>query len=309
MHLSGNISINITVDWGDSSSNVYTTSGQKSHTYAAAGTYPVIITGSLAGGVAATGVRFYRTGFPPYTSNKILSTTAITSVTGINLVNEMFYNSQISSIPSKMFQNCSISVAGQPFYATFYGCTNLTAAGIPADLFQYASNLTSSAFGSIFAQCTGLTTVPEDLFKYNTELGLDCFTGTFSGCSNISTIPVGLFQYNTKNTEFRDTFRNCDAITSIPADLFKFNVLTQSFNSTFNSCSLLASIPATLFDSQKTTATNFSYCFDNCTSLAGNAPTLWDSGQWTAVTTYTGCFRYAEGLSNYASIPNDWKGL
>lgn len=39
--------VNVVVDWGDTSSDTYTTTGEKTHTYTTAGTYNVIITGNL----------------------------------------------------------------------------------------------------------------------------------------------------------------------------------------------------------------------------------------------------------------------
>ncbi|MDD2550764.1 MAG: hypothetical protein PHD00_11785 [Bacteroidales bacterium] len=39
--------VNVTVDWGDGSSNTYTTAGNKNHTYATEGVYTVEISGSL----------------------------------------------------------------------------------------------------------------------------------------------------------------------------------------------------------------------------------------------------------------------
>jgi len=41
--------VNVVVDWGDSTSDTYTTSGNKTHTYAAEGEYTVEISGSLTG--------------------------------------------------------------------------------------------------------------------------------------------------------------------------------------------------------------------------------------------------------------------
>jgi surface protein len=41
--------VNALVDWGDSTSDAYTTAGNKSHTYAAGGVYTVTVTGSVTG--------------------------------------------------------------------------------------------------------------------------------------------------------------------------------------------------------------------------------------------------------------------
>jgi surface protein len=41
--------VNCTVDWGDASSDSYTTTGTKTHTYAAGGVYTVQVSGTLTG--------------------------------------------------------------------------------------------------------------------------------------------------------------------------------------------------------------------------------------------------------------------
>lgn len=69
--------------------------------------------------------------------------------------------------------------------------------------------------------------------------------------------------------------------------------------------STIPTIPADIFDAYSDIE-SFVGCFAGCAELTGAAPTLW--------TTYpsadgTDCFTDDTGLSNYAAIPNDWKGL
>jgi len=44
-----------------------------------------------------------------------------------------------------------------------------------------------------------------------------------------------------------------------------------------------------------------------CSLLIGNAPTLWLRDP--EPTNHSNCFYNCTNLDNYASIPNDWKGL
>jgi len=99
--------LNIIVNWGDTSSNTYTTAGTKTHTFASAGTYYVTITGTLTG-TSAYVVFYTATG---NTSQRITATTPIAGVTGITNVVNMFRGAMITSLPAGMFRNCPSLIA------------------------------------------------------------------------------------------------------------------------------------------------------------------------------------------------------
>lgn len=152
-------------------------------------------------------------------------------------------------------------------YCSFYVCTQLTT--VSPQLFINCPNITD--FGNVF-QATSLQNIPEDLFKYNTKA--TNFTLAFKS-AKCPTIPATLFA-------------NCTNVTSVQECFGKASI---------------TSIPSTLFDNcQK--SIDFSYCFYGCSLVTGAAPELWKR---TNVTRRAQCFNGCTRLSNYASIPNDWK--
>lgn len=64
-------------------------------------------------------------------------------------------------------------------------------------------------------------------------------------------------------------------------------------------------IPADIFDAYSDIE-SFVGCFSSCAELTGAAPALWTD---FPSADGTDCFTDDTGLSNYATIPNDWKGL
>ena len=112
----------------------------------------------------------------------------------------------------------------------------------------------------------------------------------FSGCSQLTSISENLFSNCTKVTNFKSTFSGCRGLTSIPANLFSNN----------------------------TAVTDFRYTFENCSGLNGSVPVDSDgtpiynrSGEgkegYAIVTNYKDCFYQCQRLSDYSSIPEDWK--
>lgn len=228
------------------------------------------------------------------------------------------------SIPANLFANNKNVTS---FRNTFNGCSGLTGS-IPANLF--ASNTKVTHFQSTFKNCSGLSgSIPANLFAASGQT-VETFSDAFNGCSGLSgSIPVNLFAKNTKVTEFISTFANCEKLTSIPANLFAQNTEVMYFNDLFNGCIALSSIPANLF-AKNTKAVGFNRTFSGCIGLTGPIPAnLFDNTQgvafveafydcsgltgaapslWTRSGAYgNGCFGNCTGLSNYASIPNNWK--
>jgi hypothetical protein len=94
-------------------------------------------------------------------------------------------------------------------------------------------------------------------------------------------------------------------IEEIPAGLFVNNPALVSVDSIFSRCTALTSIPDGLFTKAKNPKiSNFRNAFSDCTGLTGAAPDLWNRYP-SADGRY--CFRNCTGLSNYASIPSNWK--
>jgi len=80
--------------------------------------------------------------------------------------------------------------------------------------------------------------------------------------------------------------------------------LVTDFSFCFADCSALTTIPSGLF-TNCTHVTDYSTCFGYIGyHLTGLAPTLW---LLVPVPLGTNCFYNDTGLSNYASIPSNWK--
>ncbi len=183
INIAAGITPNITVDWGDSSSNNYNSTGVKDHVYATAGTYTVKISGSFA---SSGNIRLGKVGNKSY----LKATLAVGGITG--LIN---------------------------FRETFQGCTGLTS--LPADLFRYNTAVSTSGFTNTFSDCPGLTSLPADLFRYNTLVSTNGFGSTFQGCTGLTSLPTDLFRYNTavSTSGFYYTFSGCSKLQQ-RADIF-----------------------------------------------------------------------------------------
>ena len=232
-----------------------------------------------------------------------------------------FGYTKITKAPDKIIENSPVQKVSGLF-------TNiLTLTEVPDTVFKGGENITTvnslfnacsriTSIGPIFAECpnitnfaitfsnTRLTSIPEDLFVNNKEATTfeHCFTG-----NNLTSIPSGLFRNNTKVTNFASTFSSALQTANdftIPSQLF----INCPEVTTFNGCFYrnVATIPSDLFDNNNK-VTDFSGCFKAFTPYAiaqGTAPTLWTRSN---VTSFKECFKYQTNLTNYESIPADWK--
>ena len=107
-------------------------------------------------------------------------------------------------------------------------------------------------FGSMFYNCSALTTVP----KLNTSKGTG-FSSMFSNCSALTSVPA----LDTSNgTGFSSMFYNCSALTSVPA-LDTSN--GTNFRYMFYDCIHLTSVP----ELNTSKGTDFHTMFFHCSSL------------------------------------------
>ena len=101
-------------------------------------------------------------------------------------------------------------------------------------------------------------------------------------------------------------------LTSIPSVLFD-NInpdgTSISMKSMFASSSL-TSIPTGLFvkESYNVPISSLESMFEGCSGIVSDVPELWNIAEYEAIT-HTNCFKGCVNASNYASIPNSWKGL
>ena len=262
---------NYTVDWGDGTSNTYTTAAFPTHTYTntAEATYTITIRGSV------NRFGYNNIGTPTVTnsySNYYTYTQYLTKLVQwgeLGATQYGFANCEnlIGEIPEPTV-NSFANVTS--FYYTFYSCSGLTGS-IPAELFANCPNVTT--FGSTFNCCSGLTgEIPAELFA-NCPNVTD-FSWTFNNCSKLTgEIPAELFANCPNVTTFGSTFNGCSGLTGeIPAELFANCPKVTTFYGTFNSCSgLTGSIPAELF-ANCPKVTTFYYTFASCSGLTGEIP-------------------------------------
>ena len=290
----------IHIDWGDTSANDYTTAGTKTHTFAAAGTYTVKISGSVTSGSVKLNV----------TPSKITAVTAVKGITGITDVNSMFYgcnNAAFTSLPAELFKDIGTGITGgNAFNSTFHTCQRLTS--LPADLFQYAAGITTSAFITTFQYCDDLASVPEDLFRYNTAVSTSAFNSTFFNCGKLAAIPAGLFKYNTavSTGAFNSTFylNFSTSLTSLPADLFRYNtaITSDAFNYTFYACDRLTAVPANFWAYQAAATTTFAReCFRGCSRLQSIGSGMTTNCSSISTSSFKSTFRETD----LRSLPSD----
>ena len=189
-------SVSITIDWDDGSAPVlYNTTGIKTCTYAAAGTYYPKISGSIVDGDI-------RIGIDADTRGRLKATAPIGGVTGLKYFNQTFYGcTGLTSLPVDLFRYNTL-VSTQGFYRTFRGCNKLT---LNPWIF-YASGEESTRFASPvpaqnFTECFQLTgafggsqgTAPAlwDCTFNGAPTTTNCFTGhSAASVDNYGDIPT-----------------------------------------------------------------------------------------------------------------------
>ena len=271
-----------TVDWGDGNITNHYSSNNPKHFYDKAGKYKIVATGIVQ---ALKPSRNY---------NELSQITDILYIgeeigKGITSMSRAFKDAKIAKIRQGIFNNCPNVT---DFYATFLGCSSLTA--IPQGLFDKNTQVTN--FGGTFSGCSALTAIPQGLFNNCTNV--TDFSSTFYECSALTTIPQGLFDKCTLVTDFSSTFSGCSALTAIPQGLFNNCTNVTDFSGTFSGCSALTAIPQGLFNNC-TNVTDFSGTFWGCKTLTTIPQGLFD--KCTKVTNFRGTFN---GCSSLMTIPN-----
>lgn len=186
----------------------------------------------------------------------------------------------------------------------FYGCVNLTAIPGSAALDGvggYTGLAEVVSFAS-FMRGTRISSIPADIFDYSPNA--TTFTDSFSSITTITTVPSGLFDNVPNATTFASCFFACTSLTTVPSTLFDTNILVVNFSSTFRNCRALTNV---LQFTYNTNVTIFNNCYNmssTTNALTGTAPELWLR---TPTPSGTDCFNNCIGLSNYASIPVNFK--
>jgi hypothetical protein len=179
----------------------------------------------------------------------------------------------------------------------FYGCTNITTIPAGADGLSRVTQ-----FNNTFRN-TGITSIPSDLFGSATSA--QSFVDTFS-FTRITTIPNNLFDSCINATSFSSTFNACTVLVSVPVELFRYNTKIINFSSTFRNNRALTNIPTFQYNPNVTIFTNIFNMSSttNGSSNWGNVEALWSRSPEPLG---TAAFRNCTGITNYASIPVNWK--
>ena len=255
------------IQWGDGSANspliTSSTSSDRIHTYATAGTYTITISG-------------YMPGF------------------------RVDNNASIRNLITELVQWGIVGLR----VVNFYGCANLTAIPGSASLsgvggYTGLSEVTSFAS---FMRGTRITAIPADLFDFSPNA--TTFTDSFSSITTITTVPSGLFDAPTLATTFASCFLACTNLTTVPSTLFDTNTNVTSFSGTFRNCRALTNVLQFTNNTNVTTFTNLYNMSSTTNALTGTAPELWLR---TPTPAGTDAFNNCTGLSNFASIPLNFK--
>jgi hypothetical protein len=185
----------------------------------------------------------------------------------------------------------------------FSGCTNLTSipgSGTLSGVGGYTGLSEVVNFTSTF-QNTGITSIPSDLFNYSPNATL--FASTFYG-TPITTIPNGLFDNVPLANSFNSCFFTCASLTSVPSNLFDKCINVVNFSSTFRNCRALTNVLQFSYNNSVNTFANIYNMSSTSNALTGTAPTLWTRNP---TPTGTAAFKNCTGLTNYASIPLNFK--
>lgn len=282
----------ITVDWGDGTSDSYTISGDKTHVYTNPGIYNITIEGS-----GSTPIRFASTG----DRSKITAILSWGNLQWQNAMNSFYGCNNLAFIPDSPltgFARCD------DYTNMFYNCINLEIkfpdrffkeredSGLTAhlqrtftntkmygELTEHYANITGNNMIGTFQNTNVSGQLPRNLFQNKGILGASfCFSGCihlygsfprFTGNIASSLNLQGTF-YNTRNLHFEgDEFDE--------ATLLKITSLQGTFRVS-----------------------------DPIYSHTGAVQEIWNVA---TPTTKANCFLNNTALDNYSDIPNDWKGL
>ena len=186
----------------------------------------------------------------------------------------------------------------------FYGCLNLTAIPGSASLSGVGgyTGLSEVLNFTNFMNGTRISSIPSDIFDYSPNA--TSFNSAFSSIPTITTVPTGLFDNVPLVTSFASCFFACSALTTVPSTLFDLNTNVTTFSGTFRNCRALTNVLQFTNNTSVTTFTNLYNMSSATNALTGTAPELWNRTPTPAGTdAFNNCF----GLTNYASIPVNFK--
>lgn len=208
----------------------------------------------------------------------------------ITTFSKVFYNcTLLESAPDGLFaSNPNVTI----YTSAFEGCTALENVGV-----LFGESAASTKCDNLFYGCTALKTLPEGIFAGLT--GATTFEEAFYGCSALETLPAGLFEKNTNVTTVTKCFQDCISLKGVPSRMFGATTKTKTLSYLFDGCTSLETIAADAFSGLAATSTSFMYAFQDCKALKEVPDRLLKEVR--TISTYTGMFRYCEGLRRVGS--------
>lgn len=184
----------------------------------------------------------------------------------------------------------------------FFGCSNITSIPASGTMEVGYDGLSEMVSFAGFMRGTGISSIPADIFQSSPRA--ETFTDSFSFNASLTSIPSGLFSSNPIASVFSGTFNGCQSLSSYPLNLFDSCPNAINFSSTFRNCRSLTQPLQFTFNTQVTTFANIYNMVSTTNSMSGTAPTIWLR---VPEPLGTAAFRNCTGLSNFASIPSNFK--
>lgn len=277
---------NFNITWGDGTPPELVTTPSPTHEYIDAGSFQISIAGSMSS----------------FSFNDGGSKLNVTSLDqwgdmGLTVISGGFHGcANMLSVPGGPITGANLVVSCNSLFRS----TKITS--VNSDLFNLVINVTT--FNSTFLG-SSLNVIASGLFDNN--LNVITFISTFRD-SDVEIIPAGLFDNNTSVTSFDSTFLQLPLI-AIPNRLFFNNNLVTNYNRIFRRpLSASVTLPSEIFDlSNLSIVTTFDEAFsDTAAKFTGTIQDIWN---FALSSTSVNTFLNQTDISNFASIPNDWKGL
>lgn len=151
-----------------------------------------------------------------------------------------------------------------------------------------------------FYGCSNATSFGSEMPYYS----ITNLASTWYGCSSATSFPD--ISKLTLVNNLAATWRDCTSATSLP-DVDAL-VKATTYLTTWYNCSSLETVPAILASSTFLTTSRLSFA-NIGSGMLGTVEELWDPVKFPNITDYADAFTDATGLTNYAAIPDSWKGL
>lgn len=203
---------------------------------------------------------------------------------------EMFYGTNLTEIPSGIFEGLGEQSASLDMSKAFFGCKSLT--HVPADVFDAIATKVTT-LKDCFRTCENLKTVADGFANSCTKV--QNIDNLFYGCTSLESIPATMLTGSASVLKScSSTFWGCTSLKEVPSDLFSFIKYSGvSCTYCFNSCTSLTKVGANVFPAG-TAASGLNNVFQGCTALTDISPDVF--AQCTKVTTLNSIFKGCTAL-------------